>query len=134
MKIFSVKRAAHEPGDSEVAKGCLTANFALPGSGSLAAGRKVGYLQLALCLTGFFLTLIFGVRFISWALSHWSDLHDSDDPMAGLQKILAACVLPFIGFVLVALAWIWALATSMSVIQHAQKKFTPPKEIPPLLK
>ncbi len=129
MKIFSAKRAAHDL-DDDVAKGCLTANLALPGSGSLAAGRKIGYLQLAVCLSGFFLTLIFGVRFIFWSLTNWSELHDPDDPMAGLQKILAAGVLPFIGCALVALAWLWALATSFDVIRQARKKST----IPPLLK
>ncbi len=89
MKI-SLALGPRQPLSRQTALGCLTSNLALPGSGSLLAGRRSGYGQLVLAITGLFVITIFGVRFILWALANWSRLHAPDaDPIESLLEIWA---------------------------------------------
>src|SRR4051812_17590408 len=86
MKI-SLALGPRKPLSRQTAWGCLTANLALPGSGSLLAGRVIGYPQLALGGLGMLLTLVFGVRFLIWQITNWSRLHDpSGDPLGALVE------------------------------------------------
>ena len=55
----------------ETALSCLTANLAMPGTGSLAAGRRSGYIELLLSFIGVVLTLVFGTRFLIWFAKNW---------------------------------------------------------------
>src|SRR5205823_9445763 len=71
----------------QTAWGFLTTNLALPGFGSLAAGRKSGYFQAVLTIIGMGLTMIFGLHFIRWSLVNWSRLHDPQaDQIAALGE------------------------------------------------
>ena len=64
---FSLTPGRNRPLDRQTAWGCFTANqFALPGLGSLAAGRRTGYTQMALALAGLALTGTFGIAFFVW--------------------------------------------------------------------
>src|ERR1041385_5349910 len=97
----------------QTAWGCLTTNLALPGFGSLAAGRRVGYLQVALMITGMALTMILGVRFVLWTLTNWSRLHDPmADQVAALGEMWLAVRWALLGIGIFGLGWLWALATS----------------------
>src|SRR5215469_13111173 len=86
MKTFSGPKN-HDDISDQKARGYVATNAVMPGLGSLAAGRKVGLLQLGLCLRGFGITLGFGVRFIFWALAHWSEFQTAN-PDAGALKPL----------------------------------------------
>ena len=129
MKIFSA-RASHETSTRESARGCLAANLAVPGLGSLAVGRKIGFAQLALCLAGMLVTLVFGVRFIYWSLAHWSELRNPDpyaDPLAGLLEMWRHARWPLLGIALFALAWLWALSTSLALLNAAKRNSSLPR-------
>ncbi|MGA2854265.1 MAG: hypothetical protein ABSE90_09080, partial [Verrucomicrobiota bacterium] len=119
----SLAHASHETSARESALGCFAANLAVPGLGSLAVGRKIGYVQLTLCLGGLMVSLIFGVRFIYWMLAHWSEFHNSDpnaDPFAALRDLWRQARWTLLGFFLFAVAWFWALFTSLVVIEKAK--------------
>ena len=124
MKIFSGRESPDHAG-RQTAQGYLASNLALPGVGSLAAGRKVGLLQLGLCLLGFGLTLGFGIRFIYWTLAHWSEFYGPDvepDPFRPLHDMWQQARWPLLGIALFACAWLWALLTSRSLLAAAKNK------------
>ena len=125
MKTFSAP-ANPEASAREIARGCFTANLAIPGMGSLVGGRKVGYAQLLVCFTGFGLSLVTGVRCVYWVLAHWDELHDPNliDPFAALREVFSQMRWPLLGIVLFIFAWLWALLTSYSLLRAASA--TPP--------
>lgn len=117
----------------QTAWGCLTSNLALPGSGTLVAGRPVGYLQLALALGGFVVSAVFGVRFIGWQLANWSRFHSSQgDPVAELAEIWMHLRWALLGMAIVFISFLWALMTSMAILRTASNQ-VPSKEPPPRL-
>jgi len=93
-----------------------------PGLGSLAAGKKVGYVQLALYLTGFALTMIFGLQFFTWSMKNWTELHNDDDPnpVESLRKIWAAAQWVVVGIGCFAVSWVWAMQTSRSILKETR--------------
>lgn len=120
MKIFSA-RANPEP-SPEIARGCLTTNLMVPGLGSLAGGRKIGWLQMALCFTGEGLTIFFGARLFFWVLAHWSAIYHSnaDDPFTPLREMWPHLRLPLLGIILYVTSWLWALSTSLLLLKKAK--------------
>src|SRR6266478_1303859 len=97
MKI-SLALGPRHPLSRQTAWGCLTTNLALPGSGSLVAGRRSGYAQLALAVSGMVLTLIFGLRFLAWFVANWSRFHQPDtDPFAALGEMWHVLRWPVVG-------------------------------------
>ena len=126
MKIFSAS-ANPKPADRQAAQGFLASNLVLPGLGSLAAGRRAGWPQLALCLVGFAITLFFGVRFLTWSLAHWSEFHGTDpmlDPMKPLRDLWQQARWPLLGIALFAVSWVWALLTSWSMLAESKAEKT----------
>jgi hypothetical protein len=106
---------------SQTAWGCLTTNLAVPGFGSLVAGRASGYPQAALGICGLALTLFFGVRFIWWSISNWSLLHGPQaDPIDALGQMWVAGRWAFFGILIFAIGWLWALFTSFQVVRSAR--------------
>jgi hypothetical protein len=125
MKI-SLALGPRQPLSRQTAWGCFTTNLATPGFGSLLAGRVSGYPQAALYLLGFGLTLMFGARFALWYLANWSRLRGPEaDPVESLGEILLAVRWPFLGFAIFAIAWLWALATSLQILRAAKKSDSP---------
>jgi hypothetical protein len=112
----------------ETARGCLAANLGVPGAGTLAAGRRSGYLQFALALAGTVLTLTCGMRFIIWYFQNISRLHSAqlDDPLGILLEVWLAARWSLLGIALFAVGWLWALGSSFSILARA-------KSSPPLL-
>lgn len=126
MKIFSA-HANSESSSREIARGYFTTNLVVPGLGSLAGGRKIGYLQLVLCYAGQGVTLVFGIRLILWSLAHWSEIYgpNAADPLAGLREIWPHFRLPLLGIILFGVAWFWALVTSYHLLNDAKRKDDP---------
>ncbi len=116
----------------QTALGCLTTNLALPGFGSLVAGRVSGYTQAALSVGGTILTTVFGVRCVVWYIGNWSRLHAPQaDPVVVLGQMWLAMRWAVVGIGIFAVAWIWALGTSLAILRSAKK--SSPSAPPPLL-
>ena len=132
MRI-SLALGPRRPLSRQTAWGCLTTNLALPGFGSLVDGRISGYPQAALALGGMGLSLAFGVPFILWFAANSARLHDPEaDPFAGMLETWLAVRWALLGIALFALGWLWALATSLSLLRAAKKE--EPKKAPPRLR
>ena len=134
MKI-SLTLGPRQPLSRQVAWGCFTANLTVPGSGSLLAGRITGYPQIFLCFAGFVITLIFGVRFILWYFANASHLQQvQDDPAEFFHQLWMPLRWPVLGMGLFALAWIWALMSSLGIVAQAREaEVRNPKAAPPKL-
>jgi hypothetical protein len=99
--------------------------LALPGFGTVMAGRKIGYAQLALSVSG---VLCF-TAFLIYALPQLGELlrqltNPTDDPDAALE-FLARWVpwlgVAFAGIFLWMAAWFWALGTSVKAVRGGSK-------------
>jgi hypothetical protein len=130
MKI-SLALGPRERLSRETAWGCFTSNLALPGLGSLMAGRAVGYAQMVLAVGGLGLTLILGLRFLAWYLMNNARLRGTqDDPWATLLEVWHALRWPVVGMSVFVLGLLWALWTSVQVLQAAKRE---PPTVPPKL-
>jgi hypothetical protein len=106
----------------QTAWGCLTSNVALPGSGSLIAGRAAGYAQLALAGGGLAWTMVFGARFVLWYVANWSHMNDPmADPLATMAEFWQAVRWPLLGIAGFGAGWLWALATSLAIVREARR-------------
>jgi hypothetical protein len=115
----------------ETALSCLTANLAMPGSGSLAAGRRSGYFELLLAFIGVVLTLVFGTRFLIWFAQNWNSLHNQDaDPFATFSGMWVPGRWAFLGIFIFLIAILWSLISSLQILRSARK---PPRLVPPRL-
>jgi hypothetical protein len=131
MKI-SLALGPRRPVSRQTAVGCLTANLALPGSGSLLAGRRSGYAQMALAVGGMGLTLLFGLRFMIWSITNWARLHDPQaDFLDMFEETWLRSRWALLGIGLFVLGWLWALATSMAIVRSAGEN---PSNTPPRLR
>ena len=113
MKLSLV--GGKQPLNRSIAWGCLTSNVALPGSGSLMAGRRIGYAQLVFTVSGMILSTLFGIQFILWQLANWSRYHGPNaDP--DLLELWLHIRWTLAGFGLFVLGLLWALFTSFSIL------------------
>jgi len=123
MKISS-GQGSHDDISREKARGYAATNAVLPGLGTLTAGKKIGILQLALCLGGFGITLAFGVKFIFWALAHWSEYwappQNFDDPFRPLRDLWQHARWTLLGIVMFTISWIWSMMSSRSLLAAAK--------------
>ena len=107
--------------------------FTLPGVGSLAAGWRVGYAQVALGLIGALPILAFSIRVLIAAYhvqQTVGSLGALDDQMDYIQQgfrdipntwgLYFWVGLP--GTVLFIIAWLWALTTSLSILLESRKE------------
>ena len=118
---ISLTLGPRQPLSRQVAWGCFTANLTVPGSGSLLAGRIMGYPQIFLCFAGFAVTLIYGVRFIIWYIANSHRLQQmQDDPFQSLVELWIPLRWALLGIALFVLAWLWALTTSLGILAEAR--------------
>jgi len=110
--------------------GCVTANLAVPGSGSLAAGRAAGYFQMALTLIGFIVTLAGAAGFFHWYFANATRLNQSqqDAPVEALLMLWRAARWPFLGMAIFIFALSWAAITSFQIVQAQRKDSAPPPQ------
>lgn len=110
---------------------CCSTNFVYPGSGSLLAGRKIGYAQALLSGIGFLMTLWFGGKFLVWGVRHWAELiAPGDDPVGFLLDLWFASRWALLGMVCFGVSWLWALITSLSVLRQARSQARPGEQPP----
>jgi|SRR5580692_8930861 hypothetical protein len=102
---------------------CFTANLALPGSGSLAAGYAIGYPQMAAAILAEFLTCITMIPMIKWVLSGAAASQSSLGDLWLYAHWPLACIGLFAASVL------WALTTSLTILARAPKIGVPPRII-----
>jgi hypothetical protein len=128
MKFSLILRSPRPLTRSE-ARACLAANLALPGAGSLAAGRPLGYAQMAVALGGTIVSVVTGIPMFEWALSNWARLTapSSDDPLEGLSELWLHMRWPIVGICIVAIAILWAGVTGMRLISKAPEDRVPPR-------
>lgn len=95
--------------------------LALPGFGTVMVGRKIGYAQLALSITG----VICFTAFLIHALPHLGELlaqlaNPTDEPDAALDFVaqwIPWLGVAFAGIFLWVAAWCWALGTSVKAVR-----------------
>jgi hypothetical protein len=105
----------------QTAWGCFTANLALPGIGSLMAGRKTGYAQAVLGFGGLAVSILCGLPFIYWCLANWSRLYgDQADPIASMAELWAHVSWALLGIAVFGAGWLWALGTSCLILNQSQ--------------
>jgi hypothetical protein len=126
MKLVLASRAKG-PANRAEAWACVTANLALPGSGSLAAGRPVGYFQLALAAIGFIVIVVTGMHLLQWKMSSGGDLNPAGDPVENLAILWTHICWPLAGMGLAAVALLWAGVTSMQILAAHPKNPVPPR-------
>jgi hypothetical protein len=102
------------------------------------AGRPVGYLQAAITIVSFALTMLFGVKFILWYLGNWSTLNSPEtDPLESMMRVGREGRWAALGAALFTADWLWTLTTNASILRPAPKNEDagkPPKlnqELPP---
>ena len=124
---LNAKHAPAPQNGRERAWGVVVANqLALPGFGTVMAGHKIGYVQLALSVTG---VLCF-TAFLIHAIPHLGELlrqlmNPPDDPDAALDFVaqwIPWLGVAFAGISLWAVAWVWALATSARALKSTARK------------
>jgi hypothetical protein len=130
MKISSGQKNL-SPSARELAQGCLTANLAVPGLGSVISGRKVGFVQMVIYFSGFALTFFYGGSFVFRALTNWSAFHaefysPDTDIVAALADLWHRTRWAFLGILLCAVGWLWALSTSRTMLAEAKEKHPTP--------
>ncbi|MCZ7636453.1 MAG: hypothetical protein M5U12_10770 [Verrucomicrobia bacterium] len=99
------------PVDRATAWACLWTNvLTLPGLGSVAAGRAIGYAQAGTALAGFGLTLHGLFRIVR----AWLDVGEL--PVGFTTSFWVSLV----GVAMFAAAWLWALITSLGILRDAR--------------
>jgi hypothetical protein len=101
----------------------LSTNLALPGFGSIMGKRIVGYFQAPFCVLGAVLTVTFAARFAVWYFTNRARLNNADgDPWEVLSEIWINVRWSLAGMAIFALDWLWALATSYSLLNEAKRQ------------
>lgn len=127
MKV-SLKLGLPGPLNREQARACLVANACFPGAGSLLAGRRVGYAQMALMATGFVLSMAwFGLMLRIWMRTKAFPYPEEWFERGFPPEFWRAMFVGLAGVGLFAFAWAWALLTSLML-------WTEAKPSPPPLK
>lgn len=130
MKTFLVLQRSRPLSRSE-AWGCFTANLALPGSGSLVAGRAIGYAQLAASAVAMCMTVSTCLPFMSWYFQNYKRLQPNyyDEAIQNLHEIWMHLRWPMLSMGVFVFSLLWAGITSWQIIAAA-KKSTP---LPPVI-
>ena len=108
------------------AVGCMTANLALPGAGSLAAGKAVGYAQLALSTVGFVISGVSCAIAIRWFLLSGSAAAGGD-PTIFLIELWRHLRWPMAGVGIFLIALLWAVVTGYQIMSDHPKNPVPPR-------
>jgi ABC-type Na+ efflux pump permease subunit len=116
------------PANRQEAMACVTANLALPGAGSLAAGKSIGYFQLALASVGFILTLITGIHTLLWMMGNSNNLNNPNaDPVENMLTVWKEILWPLLSLCIFGVALLWAGITSLQILAAHPKNPVPPR-------
>ena len=131
MKI-SLALGPRRPLSRQTAWGCLTANIALPGSGTLVAGRVSGYVQLFLALGGTVMSTLFGLPFFVWAVANWTRFYGGEaDPLTALKEKWGLFRWALVGLGIFGVSWLWGVGTGLQLLASAKNAGT--SDVPPRL-
>jgi H+/gluconate symporter-like permease len=123
--------ASKGPANRSEAWACVTANLALPGSGSLAAGKSIGYYQLALAAIGFIISIVTGIHLLEWMLQNWTRINEATgDPFDNLITMWREIRWPLAGLGIFIASLLWAGMTSMQILSAHPKNPVPPRIAP----
>lgn len=129
MKI-SLALGERRPLSRQTALGFLTTNLAMPGFGSLMAGRISGYPQAILGLGGMIVTVIFGVRCLVWMLSNWSRMRDpAVDQLEVFSEMWLVLRWALLGMAIFGVGWLWSLASSYNILRSAKDSTPAPPRL-----
>jgi hypothetical protein len=105
-----------------MAWGCFTTNLAMPGFGSLLAGRAIGYGQIPFTIIGFGLSLVGVIRAFAWFVSNWTRLQQlqESDPAGYMLQLWDGIRWPLLGIAIFFFALLWALITSLGIMAQAR--------------
>jgi hypothetical protein len=106
---------------------CFTANLALPGSGSLAAGRSVGYWQLVLAFLADAICVITAIPLFEWVYAGGLTQSPLSDPFQNMSELWVHARGPMAGVGVLLVAIFWATMTSQSILAEAPKDDVPPR-------
>ena len=130
MKL-SLALGQRRPLDRATAWGCLTTNVAIPGCGSLVAGRASGYWQFLIAMIGMGMTLYFGLHFILWYVSNWADMQQTQpDTAANFHELWLKLRWFLLGVGVFGIGWLWAMGSSLGILLEAKKA---PAAAPPVM-
>src|SRR6266511_6014116 len=108
MKI-SLALGQRRPLDRATAWGCLTTNAAIPGCGSLVAGRASGYCQFLVALAGMATTIYFGFHFIFWYVANWTRMQQlQPDSAANFHELWLNLRWFLLGVAVFGAGWLWS--------------------------
>ena len=116
--------------DRKTALGCLCANLlVLPGLGSLTAGKRSGYWQIALALLGFVSTSLFATWFV-YALIQLEPIPSSWPQWQSVMiEWKPRLILGAFGFGTFTLAWLWALQCSLQILKSTRPSPNPKDQL-----
>ena len=130
MKL-SLALGPRRPLDRATAWGCLTTNVAIPGCGSLVAGRVSGYWQFLIAMIGMGMTLYFGLNFIIWYVSNWVHMQQMQpDAAANFHELWLRLRWLLLGMGVFGVGWLWALGSSLRILAESKKA---PPGAPPVM-
>jgi hypothetical protein len=98
--------------------------LAFPGLGTIMAKRRVGYPQAALMLLGFAIFMAFMLWFFAGLLSAAGDF--SADLEQFEKLVRSRLWIAGLGLGLCAIAWAWALFSSLAILRAARESHRPP--------
>jgi len=107
---------------------CFIANLALPGSGSLVAGRVAGYFQLAAAFLALIFSMVTTIPMSQWVMSGGASAAQSStgDPLQQMSDLWRHARWPLVGIGLYAVIILWAMTTSLAILAGASKDAAPP--------
>jgi hypothetical protein len=108
---------------------CFTANIALAGSGSLAAGRAVGYAQMAGAFVAMIMTFLTSIPMYQWVASGGYAAAQASPDLEPLLELWPHVKWPLASIGLYVLCILWAMTTSIAILANATKDGVPPKII-----
>lgn len=112
----SLAGGVRPPIDTPTAWACTFTNaVTLPGLGTVAGRHRIGYAQAVLALVGFGATMIGAVGMIR----DW--LQAGELPLEITRSLAVATI----GIAIYACAWLWAMASSVSLHREARRASAP---------
>ena len=125
MKLVIASRAKG-PANRTEAWACVMSNIALPGSGSLAAGKSIGYYQLGLATVGFIIIVVTGIHLLTWWMGGGNALNQTGDPLENMSILWHEIRGPLAGLGVAIAALLWAGTTSLQILSAHPKNPVPP--------
>jgi uncharacterized membrane protein (DUF485 family) len=98
---------------------CAAMNqLAFPGAGTVMAGRKIGYLQSIIMVSGFLLTMYFFCWYIGSLVQ--APFQNDWNETVFYSEVARRKWIAIIGGIICAAAWLWALVSSLSIVKEAR--------------